>query len=252
MRCDSMADGSIAGRSYSRRVIDIPVPPFADFDTAHLFHRLLLLFLREVKQPGEPAGMDAFLLNQVLGWHSPRHADLCADCRPEHGRTWCNHDGPRVAPGSACTECGAPYPCRTVLVVAALSRFPAPWTPVSLVRAMKAVSLLSPDRRPDPSTTSFLLLDSDPQISAEQDPATGSWVIHVVERGQDRPKHLKDDAAFIDHLMDMTRHFTFPYPWVIPDGWQEVVRPGVPAARAWWERHAALPYWQNQQAEGAP
>lgn len=233
-------------------MIDIPVPPFADFATARSFHRLLLLFLREVKQPGEQAGMHVFLLNQALDWHSPRDAGLCADCRPERDRTWCNHKGPRVTPGSACTECGAPYPCRTVLAVAALSRFPAPWTPASLIRAMKAVSLLTPDWRTNPSTTSFLLFDDDPRVSAEQDPTTRNWVIHVVERGQDRPERLADDAAFIDRLLDMTRVVAFPHGWGVPDGWQDTVRSGVPAARAWWERHAALPYWQNEQAEGTP
>ncbi|WP_344883356.1 hypothetical protein [Allokutzneria multivorans] len=207
---------------------EIPTPPFADFDSARRFHGLLQLFLREVKTPGEPVSLHAFLLTHALARHAPHPAT------------------------GGCADCGPPYPCATVLTVAALSRFPAPWTPVTLIAAMKAVRLLTPDRVPSRSTTFFGLLDSDPQISAEKEEHSGAWIIHVVERGQDRPVRLADDDAFVDHLLDMTRTNAFPFGWGIPEGWVPAVRPGVDAAREWWREHEALPYMSTHRDEGAP
>jgi hypothetical protein len=231
----------------------VPVPPFTDFDDAQRFHRLLLLFLRELKKPGEQVGLHAYLLGQAVGWHGPRRPEVCPDCRPGPRRGLCGHGGPKRRPDTvSCGECGLPYPCRTVLAVATVGGFPVPWTPVCLIRAMKAALLLSPDSRPNPSTASFLLLAGDPEIGAEYEQSSGNWIIHAVERGQDRPERLADDAAFIDKLLEFARSYAFPFGWGIPDGWVEAVRPGVAAARARWNRHETLPYLQCHRGEGTP
>ncbi|MGW1081094.1 hypothetical protein [Kitasatospora sp. NPDC002522] len=70
---------------------------------------------------------------------------------------------------------------------------------------MQDVSPLTPDVRPNPSTTSFLLLDGDPVVTAEFEASSGSWIVHYVERGQDRPEPVADDAAFLDLLRDLAR-----------------------------------------------
>lgn len=231
------------------------MPPFADFNTAQQFHRLLVLFLRELTPPGEPGGLPAYLLQQAVALHAPRGTHLCATCRPEHHREWPSHVhnatnkaqtyvpqelavAPAVAPeGNSCRECGPPYPCRTVLEVATASRFPVPWTPAELIQAMKAVSLLTPDFRPNPSTTSFMLLDGDPIVAAEFEASSGNWIIHVVEHGQDRPERLADDDAFFDLLRDLVRVRAFSY----PDDWRAAVGPGAAAAaREWWDQQEAL------------
>lgn len=46
-------------------MIEVPVPPFADFAAAQQFHRLVLLHLRELKLPGEPVGLHQFLLAEA-------------------------------------------------------------------------------------------------------------------------------------------------------------------------------------------
>ncbi len=96
----------------------IPVPPLADLESARLFHRVLLLHVARLKCRGDPVGFDQFLLGQALGLHIPaKEREL------------------------GCAECGRPYPCRMILLIALLTRLPVSWAPMSLARALSATAL---------------------------------------------------------------------------------------------------------------
>ncbi|MFJ9774372.1 hypothetical protein ACIRVF_24560 [Kitasatospora sp. NPDC101157] len=96
---------------------------------------------------------------------------------------------------------------------------------------MKDVSLLTPDFSPNPSTTSFLLLENDPVITAEFEVSSGNWIIHYIERGEDRSERVADDAAFLDLLRDLSCARAVGH----PGDWTTAVQPGAAAARTWWD-----------------
>ncbi|MFD7731055.1 hypothetical protein ACFV6F_11815 [Kitasatospora phosalacinea] len=238
--------GGAAAESARGQVAGTPGSPFADYVGAERFHQKLLSFLRELTPPGEQAGLPADLLQQAVALHAPRGPHLCPTCRPEHHRElpFRGHRSHGRLPGTvkasrknSCRECGPPYPCRTVLAVALTSRFPVPWAPAELIRMMKAVSLLTPDPQPDPSTSSFLLLDNDPRTSAAFEASSGSWTIHHVERGQPWSERPADDAAFIGRLRDLAHVHAVGYHE--PENWTAEVQPAAEAARAWWDTRRA-------------
>ncbi len=74
-----------------------------------------------------------------------------------------------------------PFPCRTVLRVTVLARFPALWTPITLAPALSTVRLW-PSTGPEHDVISASRLEwGDPsQISprflAERNPRTGRWL----------------------------------------------------------------------------
>ena len=96
---------------------------FGSLASAKDFDSLLMVFLRELKRPGEPVGPHQYLLAQALEHHGPKYRSI------------------------ECRACDTEYPCRTVLSVALLARFPAPWTPHGLVTTLNAVGLLGDQPR---------------------------------------------------------------------------------------------------------
>lgn len=209
----------------------IPVPPFADQGEAQRFLWMLQLFLSELKQPGDPVGLHQFLLAQVLEWH-----------RPDNTCT--------------CFACGAPYPCRTVLGVAVLARFPVPWSPATLVRALRSVGLLpvasDGDGGGDGDGDNRLELDpyGDPQQWATRT-RDGGWILETRERGSVSSRELPDDRSLYDFLADRVRSFPYPYGRGVDASWLPAVRQGAGAAQEWWTGHAALPYLETHRADGA-
>jgi hypothetical protein len=237
-------------------VTDIPVPPFADFDAADQFHRLLLLYLRELKQPGDPVALHQFLLGQALYWHAPRGGAACAQCQPPSHTYACQNAGNQPGGGGVCAQCGPPYPCRTLLTAAAVARFPVPWTPVSLARAMKSVGFLSlgDGQTDDPITPTQLRWGGDgwvdPRLTATRDQHTGSWVVRSQERSSTQTERFADDSAFCDHLLDQALAMAFPYAWKVEPSWVLAVQPGVARARSWWSYQVQLPYLENERPSG--
>jgi hypothetical protein len=237
-------------------VTDIPAPPFTGLATAQRFHGLLLLYVRELKRPGEPVGLHQFLLGQAVSWHAPRGGAACTYCEPPSHSFACQAAGDQPDGGRACAQCGPPYPCRTVLSVATVSRFPVPWTPVGLVLAMKAVGLLpSVDRHRDDLMTPTLRWGgdgwADPALTATRDQRTGGWIVHSKERSTEHTERLADDAAFCNYLLGRAHVHVFPYAWEVEPSWVSAVRPGVAQARSWWMQHAQLPYLESERSSGS-
>ncbi|HEY1180473.1 MAG TPA: hypothetical protein VGF17_30320 [Phytomonospora sp.] len=233
---------------------DVPVPPFADFAAAQLFHRLLLLHVREIKRPGEPVGLHQFLLGQALSWHAPRGGDACADCDPPGHTYACQHAGPQPGGGAACAQCGPPYPCRTLVSVAAVSRFGVPWTPLALTAVLRTAGLLPPFRLENTDEPGRLEIGgdgwADPIETAVRDD-TGHWTLTRSERGSSRTVDVGDDAAIVAALLDRARTHAFPYGWRVEPDWAGSIGPGAAAAGEWWEEHAGLRYLENERGSGA-
>ena len=236
-------------------MVEIPVPPFADFATAQQFHRLLLLYLRELKRPGEPVGLHQFLLAEALWWHAPRGGSACVYCEPPRHSYICYHAGDQPGGGAVCAQCGPPFPCRTLLSVAAVARFPAPWTPVSLVRALRSAGLLQ-SRSDAPDKPTYLHWGgdgwTDPSFTAACDPHDGSWLMVRVERSDEETTRFADDAALCDYLLDQARASPYPYGAHVEPSWVAAVQPGAAPARSWWAQHMRLPYLDSQRPSGVP
>ena len=215
-------------------MIDIPVPPLADFDAAQRFHRLVLLHVAVLKQRGDPVGMHQFLLVQVLGLHEPVQGS-----------------------SARCAECGQPCPCRTVLLAALLARLPVAWTPVTLAQALSAARLL-PDGGPDTDLITARRLEwgdrsqADPWYCADLDARSGSWVVRTYERGGlQRTARLAGDQDLCLFLIDQSMRHVFPYGWVKDIATMALVAAGAPDALEWWQVHARLPYLDSWRADGA-
>jgi len=235
LRCRCLALSIIQpGVRYGWVVVDIPVPPLADFDTAQRFHRLVLLHVALLRQRGDPVGMHQFLLGQVLGLHEPVQGSP-----------------------ARCAECGQPCPCRTVLLAAVLTRLPVPWTPVTLAKALSAARLL-PDYEPDTDVFTAGRLEwgdrtqADPWYCADLDARSGSWVVRTFERGSLwRTEQLAGDQDLCRLLIDQSMQNVFPYGWVKDIASMAVVAAGAPDALDWWQVHARLPYLDSWRADGA-
>lgn len=183
---------------------EVPLPPFTGLWAAQQFHRLVLVYVVELKQPDEPIGLHQFLLGQALHWHAPRDE-------------------------AACAQCGPPYPCRTVLSVAAVARVPAPWTPIRLVRAMKAAGLLSDDARHVDSRTDLHLGGDgwfEPRVTATRDERTGGWELRSVERSTETTVRLIGDGAVCDYLFERARSHAYPYGCAVDPAASAALAPG--------------------------
>jgi hypothetical protein len=232
-------------------MIEIPVPPFADLATAKRFHALLLLYLSEMKRPGEPVGLSQFLLAEALSWHAPRGGPACAYCDPPSHSYLCFVAGDQPGGGAECARCGPPFPCRTLMSVAAVSRFPAPWTPLGLAAALKSTGLIQ-------SWGSALDDDArlhwggdgwtDPIFTAERD-AYGAWVLTRVERSNRECTQLADDGQLCERLFDFARTFPYPYGSHVEPAWLDAVKPGVASVESWWTTH--LSRLEHYRPDGA-
>lgn len=218
------------------------MPPFADFAAAQRFHRMLLLFMSELSDEGQPVGLHQYLLGQALHWHAPRGGFACRHCVPPGHTYGCQTAGEQPDGGRECAQCGPPYPCRTVLAVATISRFPAPWTPAGLGRILGML----PDDTEDPVLRWGGDGWIDPRVTAERDPRTGKWVVTSMERSQATVRRFADDAAFCDYLLDHLQAFAFPYAHQVDPEWRDAVRAGNVRAHTWWRRESTMPYLRNR------
>lgn len=205
----------------------LTAPPFGSLEAARDFYFLLMEFLRELKRPGEPVGLHQYLLAQALEHHRPKYRSI------------------------ECQACDTEYPCRTVLSVALLARFPAPWTPHGLVTTLNTVGLLGATIRGD----LIFWGDGDPGFTLQRN-ETGAWVGERQDRGEIRPMVVEDDAAMCDLFTGWVRAFPVGLGTAVSAEEIDLVRPGIAPARAWWAEHAALPYLvhrlQDGLAVGAP
>jgi hypothetical protein len=215
-------------------VTAFPVLPLADLESALLFQRVLLLHVARLKRRGDPVGFDQFLLGQALGLHTPvEEREL------------------------RCAECGRPYPCRTTLLIALLTRLPVPWAPASLARALSAAALW-PSREIDRDVVEDGRLEYgdrfqvDPWYRAERNPRTGRWLVRTYERGSiQATQHIDDDKDLCDFLIEQTLRLTYPYGWKTDTTWNADLDIGAARALRWWSAHRSLPYLESHRSDGA-
>lgn len=209
------------------------MPPLAGLDEARRFHRMALLYIAQLKVRGEPVGLHQFLLGQALGLHKPSGGD------------------------GSCAECRQPSPCRTVLLVMVVARFPVRWTPVTLAAALSAARLW-PSTGPANDVTASGRLEwgdpsqADPSFRAERDPRSGRWLVRTYEHGALRhSEHFAGDEEMCEHLIGQVVSFVFPYAWRVDDSWAGTLAEGAPAARQWWSSYVRLPYLDSRRDDGA-
>jgi hypothetical protein len=194
---------------------------------------MLLLYLSRLKDRGEPVGLHQFLLGQVLGLHEPR------------------------GDGGTCSDCGQVSPCRSVLLVALLARFPVPWTPASLARALSSSRLWESAGSDHDIISSQALewgdpVQVDPRFRAERSQKNGQWTIRTHERGGlQQTQHLADDAALCEYLLTHVLRHVFPYGWQVDQTWVGTGDTGALAARRWWASHRQMPYLDAHRPDGA-
>jgi len=211
----------------------VPVLPLADLESAGLFQRLLQLHVARLKRLGDPVGFDQFVLGQALGLHAPvEEREL------------------------QCAECGRPYPCRTMLLIALLTRLPVPWTPTSLAHALSA-SALWPSRETDLEVVEEGRLEYgdrlqvDPWYHAQRNPRTGHWLVRTYERGSiQATRHIDNDQDLCNFMIEQTLRVTYPYGWKTGTTWNAELDIGAAHALQWWSVHRSLPYLESQRSEG--
>jgi hypothetical protein len=215
-------------------VTPFPEFPLADAESAQRFLRLLMLHVARLKTRGEPVGFHQFLLGQALDLHTPK--------------------GPR---DPECPECGQHFPCRTVLLVALLTRLPVPWTPASLGRALSDANLW-PSRRTDHDLVEDGRLEFgdrtqvDPWYEVERNPSTGRWVVRTFERGGvQATEHIGDDQELCEYLIKLTLRRAYPYGWKADDTWNAELDLGAARAFQWWSARRKLPYLESHRNDGA-
>ncbi|MEH1016405.1 hypothetical protein V6U90_25285 [Micromonospora sp. CPCC 206060] len=207
---------------------EIPVPPFTGHDDARRFHQLLMLHLSQLKRPGEPVGVHQFLLGQVLAPHEPR-----GDA------------------GTSCAECERPYPCRTVLRVALVSRFGADWSPLGLVRLLRDTRIWGARFDEVELGEEGFAWEFEPRFTAERRPG-GGWVVTSTERGSSRVRaEPADDRAMVEFIADQVRERPFPFGWRVPEEFPAMVADGARAAAGWWSEHGRLPYLSRHDESGS-
>ncbi|MDD4867616.1 MAG: hypothetical protein PHQ28_11020 [Mycobacterium sp.] len=198
-------------------------PPFANIEDAKDFHFLLMVFLRELKRPGEPVCLYQFLLAQALHRHQPAYRHI------------------------ACRSCGPTYPCGTVLSVALLSKFPAPWTPWALAQAVNAAGLLGAEVIRGGDIT-WQGSDYTVDLSRRDD---GSWLCDERQRGGHDNYAIGDDQECCDFIAKRVHDFPVGFGWKVTEADLDVVRPGVGPARAWWLKQSSYPYLVARLGDGA-
>jgi hypothetical protein len=214
--------GAAAG-PYDALMRTLTAPPFESVDAAKDFQFLLMVFLRELKRPGEPVGLHQFLLTQALHHHGPKRTSI------------------------ECRACGGVYPCRTVLTVALLSRFPAPWTPQGMATTLNAVGLLGATVRGN----LIFWGDGDPGFTLRRN-EDGTWAGERQDRGAIRPMVVDDDAAMCELFVGWCREFPVGLGTVVSAEEIDLVRPGIGPARQWWSEHVKLPYLVHRLQDGLP
>lgn len=204
-------------------VSEIPVPPFAGYADARRFHSLLQLHLSQLKRPGDPVGVHLLLLGMALHMHVALR-DQSMTCR----------------------ECAQPYPCRTLLRVALVSRFGVPWSPHRLAQLLSASDLWSSgpwrdDHRWSPGPWGDVVSEDriawsdDPRFEAVREPS-GGWVVTATERGTTAVRaRPADDPAMIEFLADHFGSGPYPGPDHIDPDWPTLVEPGARRAAGWWQ-----------------
>lgn len=200
---------------------------------ARLFHRVLMLHVARLKRPGDAVGLHQFLLGQALTLHAPK--------------------GPHDL---LCEECGRHYPCRTILLLALLTRLPVPWTPASLGRALSAANL-SPSRGTDDDLVEDGRLEYgdrtqvDPWYRAERNPRTGRWLVRTYDRGGLRAtQHMDDDQQLCEFLIEQTLRLAYPYGWKTDKTWNAQLDAGAARALRWWSVRCTLPYLESHRSDG--
>ncbi|MFJ8622179.1 hypothetical protein ACIRD3_04970 [Kitasatospora sp. NPDC093550] len=218
----------------SDSVVRVPVPPLEGYESGRLFHRLLLLFLRDLKEAGEPVGRHQYLLGAVVELHRPARAE----------------GGGAGSTQPRCASCRTPYPCRTVLGVAVSAGLPIPWgSPAAVVPALRDAGLAP---RPGGEVTTEHV--SWAQGWGARRTAQGSWEIGIeIDRGEVEILSRPDDAAMARYLAAAAAALGGPYPY----GWTEdaaeaaAVRPAAHSQAADWRQHARLPYLDVHRQYGA-
>jgi hypothetical protein len=230
-------------------VVDMLVPPFADFASADRFHRVLMLYLSRLdERPDDPVGFTGFLLGQTLWPHKPerRYGEPRWESESESWHRWArNHSDQPVKERRVCGACHTPYPCRTVLTVALASRFPAPWTPYSLVAAMRLTGLLP---SAEGHSHGWVMLGEDSPRRIAERTKDGVWTVRAWEKNSEWVEHeAADDAAFCAYLMDQVDRFPYPYGNSVPEDWRALVEPAAEAARRWWTERRRAPYLAEER-----
>ncbi|MFD5463849.1 hypothetical protein ACFWIQ_13660 [Kitasatospora sp. NPDC127059] len=215
-------------------MIQVPVPPLGDYESGRLFHRLLQLFLRDLKEAGQPVGRHQYLLGAVVQLHEPA---------PAEGRD----AGPRQ-PRCAC--CRTPYPCRTVLGVAVSAGLPIPWgSPAAVVPALRDAGL---DPRPGGEVTAEQVQWARGWSARRT--THGSWEIGVpVDRGEVETLSVPDDAAMAHYLAAaaLALGSPFPYGWAEDAAEAAAVRPAAHQQVTDWRERVRLPYLDVHREYGA-
>ncbi|MGD1241655.1 hypothetical protein [Mycobacterium seoulense] len=197
-------------------------PPFTDVEDARDFYFLLMVFLRELKRPGEPVSLHQYLLAQAMHHHQPANRDI------------------------ACRSCGPPYPCATVLSIALTSRLPAPWTPKALGESMTAAGLL-----PAYTVRSDAIYwgggDYTIDLHRGED---GNWSCHERQRSDASTYAIGDDRACCDFLARRAREHPVGLGWRVTEDELDVIRPGIGPVRAWWLEHSSYPYLVARLPDG--
>ncbi|MFH9353130.1 hypothetical protein [Kitasatospora sp. NPDC017646] len=215
-------------------VVQVPVPPLDSYECGRRFHRLLQLFLRDLKEAGQPVGRHQYLLGAVVQLHEPARAEEGGG-RPEQPR---------------CACCRTPYPCRTVLGVAVSAGLPIPWgSPAAAVPALRDAGL---DPRPGGEVTAEQVHWA--RGWGAQRTEQGSWEIGItVDRGEVETLSVPDDEAMARYLAAAAVALDSPYPY----GWAEdaaeaaAVRPAAHEQVAHWREQVRLPYLDVHREYGA-
>ncbi|MFF3072753.1 hypothetical protein ACFVSN_05685 [Kitasatospora sp. NPDC057904] len=219
----------------SDSVVRVPVPPLGSHECGRLFHRLLQLFLRDLKDAGQPVGRHQYLLGAVVQLHEPARAE----------------GGGSEARQPRCACCRTPYPCRTVLGVAVSAGLPIPWpSPASVVPALRDAGL---DPGPGGEVTAEHVRWA--RGWGAQRTAQGGWEIGItVDRGEVETLAVPDDAAMARYLAATAVALGSPYPygWAEDAGEAAAVRPAAHEQAADWRERVQLPYLDAHREYGAP